>query len=68
MDEKEYIKIIAGILIGSIAAFYIGALINFFPFIIIDDIYINAIAFCTLIICGVIAVCTCIILSKINKK
>ena len=47
--------------------FYFGAMVNFFPFIG-NDLIAREIGFCTLIICGVIAVCTCIILSQINKK
>lgn len=63
--ESKMIKMIAGVMIGVIAAFYAGAMFNFFPFFA-NDLTIRAMGFCTLIICVVIAVCTCIIIS--NKK
>lgn len=63
--ESKTVKIIAGVIIGVILAFYIGSIIDFFPFIA-DNYTIRAIGFCTLIICVVTAVCTCIIIS--NKK
>ena len=63
--ESKMTKIIVGVIIGVIIAYYIGAMFNFFPFIA-DDLTIRAIGFCTLIICVVIAICTCIIIS--NKR
>ena len=59
------VQIIVGVIIGVIGAFYIGSIVDFFPFIA-DNYIVKAIGFCTLIICVVIAVCTCIIIS--NKK
>ena len=59
-------KLIAGVMIGVVVAFYLGAMFNFFPFFA-DDLVIRAIGFCTLIICVVIAVCTCMILSDKKK-
>jgi len=56
-------KLILGVLFGVIILFYTGAMFNFFPFIG-NDLVSNEIGFCTLIICLVIAVCTCIILEK----
>lgn len=35
---------------------------------ICDDLVIRAVAFCTLIICLVIAVCTCFIIDFLDKK
>ena len=63
--ESKMIRIIVGVIIGVIIAFYAGAMFNFFPFIA-GDLTISAVGFCTLIICVVIAVCTCVIIS--NKK
>ena len=63
--ENKMIKMIVGVIVGVIAAYYAGAMFNFFPFIA-GDLTISAIGFCTLIICVVIAVCTCVIIS--NKK
>ena len=57
-------KLIWGVLIGVIILFYTGAMFDFFPFIIINDLVLRGVGFCTLIICLVIAVCTCIILEK----
>ena len=57
-------KLILGVLFGVIFLFYTGAMFDFFPFIIINDLVLRGVGFCTLIICLVIAVCTCIILEK----
>lgn len=57
-------KLIWGVLIGVIILFYTGAMFNFFPFTIVNDLVLRGVGFCTLIICLVIAVCTCIILEK----
>ena len=57
-------KLIWGVLIGVIILFYTGAMFDFFPFIIINDLVLRGVGFCTLIVCLVIAVCTCIILEK----
>lgn len=51
------------VIVGVIAAYYVGAMLNFFPFLA-DDLEIRAIGFCTLIICTVIAVCTCVLKNK----
>ena len=63
--ENKMIRIIVGVIAGVIAAYYAGAMFNFFPFLA-GDLTISAVGFCTLIICVVIAVCTCIIIS--HKK
>ena len=60
--EKKKIRLIVGIVLGVVALFYIGAMFGFFPFTICDDLVIRAVAFCTLIICLVIAVCTFLLL------
>ena len=65
MEEKKIIRLIVCVIVCVIAAYYAGAMFNFFPFIA-GDLTISAIGLCTLIICVVIAVCTCIILS--HKK
>ena len=57
-------KLILGVLFGVIFLFYAGAMFDFFPFIIINDLVLRGVGFCTLIVCLVIAVCTCIILEK----
>ena len=63
--ENKMIRIVVGVIAGVIAAYYAGAMFNFFPFLA-GDLTISAVGFCTLIICVVIAVCTCIIIS--HKK
>ena len=66
--EKKKIRLIVGIVLGGVALFYIGAMFGFFPFTICDDLVIRAVAFCTLIICLVIAICTCFIIDFLDKK
>lgn len=65
--EKKKISLLAGIVIGVVVLFYIGAMFDFFPFIA-DDLVIRALGFCTLIICIVLAVCTCFLLDHLDKK
>lgn len=60
--EKKKIRLIVGVVIGVVVLFYIGAMFGFFPFTVCDDLVIRAVAFCTLIICLVIAVCTFLLL------
>ena len=64
---KDYLKIILGTVLGTILAWYAGAMLGFFPFAG-NDLAVREIGFCTLIICTVIAVCTCIILSAVRKS
>lgn len=66
MLRKE-VRFIVGIAIGVVVAFYVGAMWNFAPFLG-DDLGIRAIGFCTLIICVVMAICTCIIIDKIEDR
>lgn len=63
---KDNIKIIISTIIGTVIAFYVGAMFNFFPFIG-KDLIMREIGFCTLIICTVIAICSCVILNAIKK-
>lgn len=65
--QKNNIRIIVGVIVGVIFAYYAGAMMNFFPFIG-DDLLMREIGFCTLIICTVIAICTCIIISNDKDK
>ncbi|MBR4959577.1 MAG: hypothetical protein IKY52_01630 [Clostridia bacterium] len=64
---KDYLKIIIGTVLGTILVWYAGAMLGFFPFMG-NDLAVREIGFCTLIICTVIAVCTCIILSAMKKS
>lgn len=66
--EKMKIRLIIGVVIGVVVLFYIGAMLGFFPFSLCDDLVIRAVAFCTLIICLVIAVCTFFIIDFLDKK
>lgn len=65
--QKKKIALIAGVVIGVVFSYYIGGMFGFFPFIA-DDLVVRALGFCTLIICSVIAICTCILLDSFNKK
>lgn len=65
--KKKKIALLAGVVIGVVFSYYIGAMFDFFPFVA-DDFVVRALGFCTLIICTVIAVCTCILLDSFNKK
>lgn len=65
--EKKKRSLIMGVIIGVVILFYIGAMFNFFPFIA-DDLVIRALGFCSLIICLVVAICTCFILDFLDKK
>ncbi len=64
---KSIACFIIGMMIGVFIAFYIGAMFNFMPFLS-DDLVISAIGFCTLIVSVVVAICTCIIIKKIENK
>lgn len=65
--EKKKISLIVGVMIGVVVLFYIGAMFDFFPFFA-DDLVIRALGFCTLIICLVVAICTCFLLDFFDKK
>ena len=60
-------KFILGIAVGAIAGYYVGAMFDFFPFLA-NDMAVRAAGFGTLIVCIVVAICTFLIISKIEKK
>lgn len=66
--KNQKMRLIIGVVLGVVVLFYIGAMFGFFPFTICDDLVIQAVAFCTLIICLVIAVCTCFIIDFLDKQ
>lgn len=65
--KNQKMRLIIGVVLGVVVLFYIGAMFGFFPFTICDDLVIRAVAFCTLIICLVIAVCTFFIIDFLDK-
>ena len=62
---KKLWKYVLSIGLGVTAAWYIGAMFNFFPFLGEELVYAE-IGFCTLIICVVLAVCTCLIIDAVK--
>ena len=58
---------IAAIIIGFIALWFAGAMLNFFPFMA-DDLSIGAVGFTGLLLCIVIVLCTCRIIEEIRKN
>lgn len=60
---SKNVRFVLSVMIGVIVAYYAGAMFDFFPFLA-DDFAVRAIGFCTLIICTVVAICTCIIKDK----
>lgn len=65
--ESKKITLVVGTGIGVVGLDYIGGMFNYFPFLA-DDLAIRAIGFSTLIICLVIAVCTCVLMDYLDKK
>ena len=65
--KNQKMRLIIGVVLGVVVLFYIGAMFGFFPFTLCDDLVIRAVAFCTLIICLVIAVCTCFIIDFLGR-
>ncbi|MPM96061.1 hypothetical protein SDC9_143217 [bioreactor metagenome] len=55
------------IIIVFFVLWYCGAILDFLPFLG-DDFAVRAIGFTGLLICVVIVVCTCWIISEIKKK
>ncbi|MDY5014683.1 MAG: hypothetical protein SO063_01320 [Eubacteriales bacterium] len=55
------------IIAGFVLLWYVGAMLNFFPFYA-DDLAIRAIGFTGFLLCAVIAFCTCWIVDTIRKK
>ena len=64
---KLQTKLMIGIVVGVFAAYYTGLMFGFRMFLS-NDSAIRAIGFSTLVICVVVGICTCIIISEINKK
>lgn len=64
---KQDVIFVLKAIVGVTAAFYIGAMFNFFLPFFGKDIIVKEIGFCTLIICTVMAICTRIILNAIRK-
>lgn len=65
--EKRKISMIVGVVIGVVVLFYVGAMFDFFPFVA-DDLVIRALGFCTLIVCLVVTICSCMFLDFIGKN
>ena len=65
---RQYVKFVLGTALGVFLLFYCGAMLNFFPFWGTSELVYSEIGFCTWIICIVIAICTCVICRKIDKK
>ena len=65
MSEKT--RFILCVVVVAIVAFYAGAMFSFFPFFF-DDPAVQAVGFGTLIVCAVIAVCTCVIVDAVKGK
>ena len=65
--KNNMIRLVILIIIGYLVLWFAGAMCNFFPFIANDLVY-GAIGFTGLLICVVIVVCTCWIISEIKKK
>lgn len=57
---SKNVKFVLKIMIGAFLAYYLGAMIDFGIFMA-DDFAVRAIGYCTLVICTVIAICTCYI-------
>ena len=66
MGKKEAAAV-AGVVIGAVGAFYVGAACDFLPFLG-DDPAARAMGFCTLIVCLVLVVCTLTVLSRLHGK
>lgn len=49
-------RIISALLL-SVVGFYVGAMFNFFPFLV-GDLTIRAMGFCTMLVCLFLAFCT----------
>lgn len=62
--KKETLFVLR-IIVGVIAVFYLGAMFNFLPFLG-NELIVREIGFCTLIVCAVLAICTCVILRALS--
>lgn len=65
--KKDLLRNAVSIVVGFIAFWYAGAMMDFLPFIG-NDPAVKAIGFTGLLLCIVIVVCTCWILESIQKK
>lgn len=65
-NEKFYTKIILYCVGGFILFYYIFAFFDFVPFIA-DDLTNKVIPLCSMLVCTVVAVCTCLIINEIRK-
>lgn len=65
--KKDVIFVLKAVA-GVCAAFLIGGMFDFFPFFFLSDIIAKEIAFCTLLICTVMAICTRMILNAVQKS
>ena len=65
--KNDMIRNAVSIILGFFILWYCGAMYNFLPFLG-DDFAVRAIGFTGLLICAVIVVCTCWIISEIKKK
>lgn len=65
--KKDSIRNAIFIVVGFMILWYGGAMFNFFPFLG-DDFAIRAIGFTGLLLCAVIVICACWIISEIKKK
>lgn len=65
-NEKFYAKIILYCVGGFILFYYIFAFFDFIPFIA-DDLTNKVIPLCSMLVCAVVAGCTCLIINEIRK-
>ena len=64
---NENVKFVLTVMGAVFAAYYVGAMYDFLPFLA-DDLAIRAVGWGTMTICVVIAVCTCILKNNRNGK
>lgn len=64
--EKED-KLVVAVIVAAIVGYYVGGYTGFFPFLA-DDIVVQEIGYCTMIICGVVGFCTRAVLRSINWR
>lgn len=62
---NEVRRIITALLL-SVVGYYVGAMFNFFPFLV-GDITFRAVGFCTMLVCLFLAFCTNEILGAMKK-
>ena len=64
--KKDVIFVLKAI-VGICIAFFVGGMFDFFPFFFLKDIIVKEIAFCTLLICTVVVICSRMILNAVQK-